>query len=175
MPIKTHQSKKQYTVFHSKNSPIPFRFKTKIEFTEHLAPNVPKLCWQFTGAIQKSGHGRVWHNKKMHLVHRLVYKMYGNPLEDNEVLRHKCHNPACCNPAHLTPGTQHQNMQDKVKADRQPKGETHINSKLTDNSAFAIKHLSITTTLTQHDLATMFNVSKRSIHNVVTGKTWGHI
>ena len=45
------------------------------------------------------------------------------------IVRHKCHNPKCCNPEHLQIGTHKDNWNDsKVKLPR-PKGRRFLNEK----------------------------------------------
>ncbi len=61
-------------------------------------------CWEWAGATNHGGYGVV--NVTSHntaLVHRIVYsEIYGDL---PELLRHRCDNPPCYNPAHLLPGT----------------------------------------------------------------------
>ena len=45
-----------------------------------------------------------------------------------EVVRHACDNPPCCNPLHLLGGTHADNVADKVRRGRVPRGETHYNA-----------------------------------------------
>ena len=63
--------------------------------------------------------------KKYHISgHRLSYEMHNNDsLTSNDVICHKCDNPACINPKHLFKGTHNDNVQDKVKKFRQAKAQ----------------------------------------------------
>lgn len=58
-----------------------------------------------------------------------------------ERLRHSCDNPLCCEFAHLLPGTQQQNMDDKVARNRQAKGQKHGMSKLSDEQRDELRQL----------------------------------
>lgn len=58
---------------------------------------------------------------------------------DGIVIRHKCDNPSCVNPFHLTSGTQADNMRDKKERGRTPKGEAHARAKLTDAQVAMIR------------------------------------
>lgn len=101
-----------------------------------------KGCWEWNGLKTRYGYGLVWLNGKNRNVHRLMLsKKLNRQLETNEVSRHMCHNPPCCNPDHLEVGTTQDNVNDKVKAGRQPKGEKNGASKLTDKEVEEIRQL----------------------------------
>jgi hypothetical protein len=77
-------------------------------------------CWLFTGAKYRSGHGKIMRRKKQIRAHRWSYEHhYGVTLkEEEDVVRHTCDNPSCCNPLHLLLGTQADNMRDKTERGR---------------------------------------------------------
>lgn len=75
----------------------------------------PNGCWHWAGMRNDLGYGIYNHQR----AHRLVYMEIGGlPLAPNEVLRHKCDNPPCVNPAHLEPGTKADNSRDMVERRR---------------------------------------------------------
>jgi hypothetical protein len=53
-------------------------------------------------------------------LHRHVYETVKGPIPKGMVIRHLCHNRACCNPDHLRRGTNKQNNQDTIKDGRHP-------------------------------------------------------
>jgi len=77
-------------------------------------------CWPYVGKRwHKDGYGYPKRNQKPVLAHRWSYEHhYGVSLTPKIVIRHACDNPACCNPLHLLPGTQADNVQDAVKRNR---------------------------------------------------------
>lgn len=88
------------------------RVWNKIEKTE--------TCWIWTGAKDGHGYGRIASTKmdpgprRWCGVHRVVYEIMVGPIPDGMVLDHLreiCGNVACCNPAHLEPVTQRENLQ----------------------------------------------------------------
>lgn len=67
-------------------------------------------CWLWMGERNSHGYGRVsWRAQRM-LVHRLVYEQVVGPVPDGLVIDHLCRVTDCCNPAHLEPVTQQENM-----------------------------------------------------------------
>lgn len=66
-------------------------------------------CWQWTGCICR-GYGAVGHAGKQWRTHRLVFSVLVGPIPEGLVIDHLCKNKACCNPAHLEPVTQRENI-----------------------------------------------------------------
>lgn len=75
-------------------------------------------CWEWTGYRNLQGYGQALRRDEKtgkyrpHQVHRLAYEHHFGAIPDGHVVMHKCDNPACINPAHLTTGTQADNMRD---------------------------------------------------------------
>lgn len=85
---------------------------------------------------------------KQSLAHRVAYELTHGSIEAGRgyhgtVIRHKCDNPICCNPAHLEAGTQKDNVRDMVDRGRfvnnSPSGEAHGNAILNNAQREAIK------------------------------------
>lgn len=76
-------------------------------------------CWEFAGAKDKDGYGKVRYNGSVERANRVSHLLFVGPLEDGEVVAHKCDNPPCCRPAHLRATTQKGNCQDKIDRGRQ--------------------------------------------------------
>ena len=80
-------------------------------------------CWPWQGAKTNFGHGRVKISGKLYSPHRIVYALECGQIPANDqyhgaVVVHSCDNPACCNPAHLSVGTQKDNVADMVAKGR---------------------------------------------------------
>jgi len=82
--------------------------------------NYPTLNKDGYGIMQSTIDG-----KKVHyLMHRVSYQLYyKDNLTSEDIICHKCDNPACINPKHLFKGTHLDNVRDKCLKGRQAKGE----------------------------------------------------
>lgn len=74
----------------------------------------PDGCWEWTGARNPNGYGRVGihgSRDKTEGVHRLAWMMVnGRPVPVGMRVLHRCDNPPCGNPDHLRLGTQQENL-----------------------------------------------------------------
>lgn len=59
-------------------------------------------------------YGKTYWNSKAELAHRVAFLLHNGwlPTGRKQVVMHECDEPRCCEPTHLTVGTQHQNMVD---------------------------------------------------------------
>lgn len=82
----------------------------------------PDECWNWTGAKDPNGYGRiqVMTNGKWgtQLAHRVASQLLKGAPPKELGLCHSCDNPSCVNPAHLSPGTQLDNMSDAKRRQR---------------------------------------------------------
>lgn len=140
-------------------------------------------CWEWQRARKKYGYGEVglrldnpYIKLKTPLVkaHRLAYAIYYKQDPGALFVMHKCDNPSCINPHHLTLGTCKDNNQDKAVKGRAPRGETHYHAKLTEAEVGAIRqqyHAGVN----YKEIATNFSIHPNTVSPVVNGKRWGHI
>ena len=59
------------------------------------------LCFKYTGGTNGKQYGRMYHEKKSHGVHRLMYQVFFGEIPPNKEVHHTCSMRSCCNPAHL--------------------------------------------------------------------------
>lgn len=75
-------------------------------------------CCPWTKSTRKDGYGQVWAGNTVLSAHKVAFELTFGKVQDGQVVRHSCDNPLCCNPYHLTPGSQQRNMDDMVKKGR---------------------------------------------------------
>lgn len=90
--------------------------KLQKRFWEKVEKRGPDECWPWLAMVNIKGHGKfqVGH-RQSDMAHRVMYEMTYNAIPDGIVVRHKCHQPDCVNPAHLCLGTIADNAADRVE------------------------------------------------------------
>lgn len=68
-------------------------------------------CWIWQKATAKNGYGQIGHEGRTRSTHRLAYETFVGPVPEGLQLDHLCRVRACCNPEHLEPVTQSENIQ----------------------------------------------------------------
>jgi hypothetical protein len=66
-------------------------------------------CWLWLGSTYE-GYGSVNVGSGSRRVHVVAYELAVGPVPNGLVLDHLCRTPACCNPAHLEPVTNQENV-----------------------------------------------------------------
>ena len=67
-------------------------------------------CWIWDSDWNSgNGYGKVKHQGKAHMAHRLVYSFLRGEIPDDHVLDHLCRVRRCVNPDHLEPVTVREN------------------------------------------------------------------
>lgn len=80
-------------------------------------------CWPWLGAINKSGYGSYCESGVIRTASRVAYELSRGPIPAGPgyhgfVIMHSCDNRRCCNPAHLSVGTQSDNNDDRDRKRR---------------------------------------------------------
>ena len=123
-------------------------------------------CWLWTGPVDRYGYG-VYSRKGR--AHRLAWEHHnGRELSAEEVVRHSCDNPRCCNPAHLFAGTQIENIDDRVQKGRSAQGQKNGRAKLTATEARAIYKSGVSVS----EMARRYGIDESTVRGIRTGKTW---
>lgn len=83
-------------------------------------------CWDWAAGKDKDGYA-VFNVafKTRGVGHRFSYALHKGEIPDGMLIMHSCDNPPCCNPDHLSKGDVKANTEDKIKKNRQCKGENH--------------------------------------------------
>ncbi len=102
-------------------TPAPERFWRKVDTSAG-----PDACWNWTGGRKRRGYGNfcvVRATNTFVNTHRYAYEQTYGPIPAGLVVRHKCDNPPCCNPAHLELGTPADNRRDAMERGRLKRGK----------------------------------------------------
>lgn len=82
----------------------------------------PSACWPWLSSIDHNGYGKYRVKRDGRYFHftasRLAYLLTVGPIEDGLVIDHLCRNRPCCNPGHMEPVTNGENVR---------RGETGVN------------------------------------------------
>ena len=130
-------------------------------------------CWEWTAAKNKHGYGvfgRGAREAGLVKAHRWAFEDANGYLPP--VVRHRCDNPGCVNPAHLEAGTPSDNSRDMVERARSVRGEDQHAAKLTED---VVRYLRGPHNLAQRELAALAGVSVPAVSMASRGITWAHV
>lgn len=148
---------------------IARRFWRGVETTED------SKCWLWKGTRDRYGYGQfsIWNHP--YRAHRVAYWLWNAKWFAPSVkLRHSCDVRNCCNPTHLIPGTQADNMRDRRLREgyrTMAKGARHGLAKLNDEHVRAIRAEAPYAGVVR-DLAGRYGVTQAQIGRIRSGKAW---
>jgi len=160
--------------------------KTVEDVLRRAAPEPNTGCWLWMGAVNSAGYASVRHGGRVVQAHRLVCELTHGTLGER-VARHSCDQPLCVNPAHLVPGTQSDNANDRerrgrgfhrTQPERQVRCSSHPMSKLKIFDVLCLRQMWLTGEFSQRQVAQAFGLSQSTVSNIVNNKTewsmlWG--
>lgn len=134
------------------------RFWSKVKITA-----IDK-CWLWTGAKTSRGYGNFRINAHMYSAHRVSFFLSYGFIDDTLVVMHSCDNPPCCNPKHLSLGTNFANIKDMHLKNRWTPGGRPLGI-----SEDKIKEVEVMyrSGLSQYKIADLFGVSQALINRVL--------
>ena len=138
-------------------------------------------CWEWTGACNPRGYGKIGNKDKSAESHRVSWELHRGPVPDGLCVLHRCDNRKCVRPDHLFLGTNKENMDDKVAKGRQarPKGEANGQAKLRESDILAIREMHrrhkrrarVARGLNRF-LSRWFGVATQTVYEAACGTTW---
>lgn len=79
------------------------RFWSKVELDD-------SGCWIWTAGTRSTGYGHYWTGERDVSSHRHAYEHLVGSIPEGLVIDHLCRNRLCCNPAHMEPVTNRENV-----------------------------------------------------------------
>ena len=135
-----------------------------------IVKNESSGCWEWNGFKNALGYGIFEIRGKLVRVHKFsLERKIGRILTAGEVTRHMCNNRCCCNPDHLEAGSQNDNIQDTIRANRQSRGESHGTAKLSDQQISEIR--AYQGMFSRAELAMMYDVHTVHISRIHDNRT----
>jgi hypothetical protein len=137
----------------------------------------PEDCWTWARG-KCEGYGVVGiGTKQSFLAHRVAFTLSKGPIPAGMDVLHSCDNRLCVNPNHLSPGTNADNVADRVKKDRSRKignrGDKCPTRVLSSDDVRRIRKL-VAGGVLQKDLAAHYGVSRATISLTVNNKRWSY-
>lgn len=147
------------------------RFMRQVEIGD-----VPGSCWWWTGNLGDGRYGAFSLNGKSVKAHRWIYELLFGEVPEGLIMRHRCDQPRCVNPQHLTVGTHADNRADMFERGRGPnrKGDRHPMAKLNEAQARRIRVLS-ELGRSHPAIAEEFGVSRSQVQRIASGRGWSHL
>lgn len=128
-------------------------------------------CIEYTGAKDYDGYGLFKYRNKQYKAHRASYELSFGPIPAGLCVMHSCDNPSCIKPEHLSTGTDKDNQADKVKKNRQAKGERAGQSKFSQQQIIEIR----TTKKPFSVIKAEYKISTSQLVRILSGETWKHV
>ena len=107
----------------------------------------------------------------------IIERITGRQFAAEELVRHWCDTPRCCNPWHSEVGSHADNMNDMVKRMRQASGSRNGRARLTEDEVQEIRSLA-----RHYDLrgsvsfvARGYGVSSDTVLSILAGETWRRV
>lgn len=146
-----------------------------IERVERSSIPIPESgCLIWLDGTNNRGYGQLgWHGKR-YGAHRFIWMAYFGEIPKGYFVCHKCDERSCVNINHLFLGTPKDNTSDMVAKNRAAIGEKHAGAKLTEDAVRAIRK-EYASGESQSALGRKYEVSDRTIGNVVRYERWKHV
>lgn len=159
-----------------------FDIETENRFWSKILTGDEDECWECVGtSIDKDGYG-IFNVKYTKLsAHRFSYQLYHNRLiHDGMVILHRCDNPSCVNPKHLSEGTPKDNVHDMIDKGRYNKGislkgEDCGRAKLTEKQVLEIRAKYTKSGITYKVLGIEYKIGESTVRSIINRKSWTHI
>jgi hypothetical protein len=149
------------------------------KLASRLTVGGPDECWPCSGCSgNRAGHTHLSAGSPTKPNYFRIYahvfaweQANGRQKPEGMVIMHSCDEPKCCNPRHLSLGTQADNIHDSIHKGRY---NAFGKQKLNAAQVLEIRALSAAGEL-QRVIAARFGIRRHSVSTIVTGKSWQHL
>lgn len=128
----------------------------------------PDECWPWTGCLRPDGYGSFWTGSRVTSSSRAAYELLVSPIAAGLSVLHACDNPACVNPAHLSLGTNAENMAQMARRKRQHRGPVNEDIALRVRAAAVLGRR-------QASIAFCSGLSPQKVSRIILGEIWAHV
>jgi len=143
------------------------------DFWKNVDVRTDSECWEWGGGFKrKGGYGAY----RSHAAHRVSAAITFGRVPRGMTVRHSCDNPPCVNPAHLSFGTQAENVRDREERHRRkpPRGDSNGNSVIRDSDVAKIVEYAMAGE-SQSSIGKRFGVTRHAIGRILRGQSYQHI
>ncbi len=156
-----------------------FKGDIKSYFDDRVVVDKATGCWNWKLRVDGDGYGRIglrqYRNQR---THRVAYLVFKGEIPDGLLVMHSCDNRRCCNPAHLSVGTNMENMADSKNKGRGGaywfRGEENPKSTLCAASVRRIREMAAAGAKSK-DIAKAVGCGRTMARLVADGKRWAHV
>ena len=145
-------------------------------FWEKVSVSGPDECWLWTAATNEHGYGVMRPEGRRSgppaKAHRISAELAGMAV-DGHVVLHSCDNPPCVNPAHLSTGTQADNVNDMHAKGRGNVGSVNGQACATESLVAAVRRR-VSNGERQSDIALELGVPRSTLNYWLKGG-WRHV
>lgn len=134
----------------------------------------PDACWPWLAYRNEKGYGYLGVGHFMVKSSRVAWVIANERDPGEMIIRHRCDNPPCCNPAHLVDGTVEDNIRDMFERDRFARGERNGVAKLNPDLVREIRRASAAGE-TYTEIGRRLGVSRTTARNAASRKQWVHV
>lgn len=136
----------------------------------------PDECWPWKTGLDAHGYGNFRFRDVDYKSHRVSLQLkLGREISSEECAMHSCDNRVCVNPAHLSPGTRGENIQDAHRKGRMSKPPRNPNAKVFTADEIRAIRIERAQGDTQRVVAERHGCSQSIVSNICSRKAWAHI
>jgi transposase len=140
------------------------RFFPKVNFDG--AKIVESPCWEWMAGRNDDGYGQFWINDRLIRSHHFVFELVHGKIQKDKIILHRCDNPPCCNPDHLSQGTDYDNAKDRVTRGR----ENADKSKRFSNEIADQARKDVASGMRRMDVAAKYGMCSKTLRNMINMK-----